>query len=98
MFGVECQSLISPGVYQHLPIGEQATTRVGRLGLIPDRVHQRCLDGLLRKFARKPRTAMMGLVVPPLAAQEPKKPNILVIWGNDVDWFNVSALNFGIMD
>ena len=26
-----------------------------------------------------------------------KKPNILVIWGDDIGWFNVSAYNHGIM-
>ena len=27
----------------------------------------------------------------------PKKPNILIIWGDDIGWFNVSAYNHGIM-
>jgi arylsulfatase len=26
-----------------------------------------------------------------------KKPNILIIWGDDIGWFNVSANNHGIM-
>jgi len=26
-----------------------------------------------------------------------KKPNILIIWGDDIGWFNVSANNYGIM-
>ena len=26
-----------------------------------------------------------------------KKPNILIIWGDDIGWFNVSAYNLGIM-
>jgi arylsulfatase A-like enzyme len=26
-----------------------------------------------------------------------KKPNILIIWGDDIGWFNVSAYNNGIM-
>jgi arylsulfatase A-like enzyme len=25
------------------------------------------------------------------------KPNILIIWGDDIDWFNISAYNHGIM-
>jgi arylsulfatase A-like enzyme len=25
------------------------------------------------------------------------KPNILIIWGNDIGWFNISAYNHGIM-
>ncbi len=28
---------------------------------------------------------------------EPGKPNVLVIWGDDVGWFNISAYNMGIM-
>jgi arylsulfatase len=28
---------------------------------------------------------------------EQKKPNILIIWGDDIGWFNVSAYNHGIM-
>src|ERR1700741_950438 len=26
-----------------------------------------------------------------------KKPNILIIWGDDIGWFNVSAYNHGVM-
>ena len=26
-----------------------------------------------------------------------KKPNILIIWGDDIGWFNVSAYNHGMM-
>ncbi len=26
-----------------------------------------------------------------------KKPNVLIIWGDDIGWFNVSAYNHGIM-
>jgi len=33
---------------------------------------------------------------PPAAAQD-KKPNILVIWGDDIGEFNISAYNMGIM-
>ena len=31
------------------------------------------------------------------SAQARKKPNILVIWGDDVGWFNISAYNHGMM-
>jgi arylsulfatase len=31
------------------------------------------------------------------ASAETKKPNILVIWGDDIGWFNVSAYNHGMM-
>jgi arylsulfatase len=33
----------------------------------------------------------------PAVAQTPKKPNILVIWGDDIGQFNVSAYNMGMM-
>lgn len=36
-----------------------------------------------------------GLVV--AAAKDPQRPNILVIWGDDVGWFNISAYNRGMM-
>jgi arylsulfatase len=32
----------------------------------------------------------------PAAAQQ-KKPNILIIWGDDIGWYNVSAYNQGVM-
>src|SRR6185503_19984468 len=31
------------------------------------------------------------------AKGKPGKPNILIIWGDDIGWFNVSAYNHGIM-
>ncbi len=27
----------------------------------------------------------------------PDKPNILIIWGDDIGWYNVSAYNHGVM-
>jgi arylsulfatase len=32
-----------------------------------------------------------------MAQQEKKKPNILIIWGDDIGWFNISAYNLGVM-
>ena len=32
-----------------------------------------------------------------LSAQKSKKPNILVIWGDDIGWGNISAYNHGMM-
>ena len=29
--------------------------------------------------------------------QAQDKPNILIIWGDDIGWFNVSAYNHGVM-
>jgi arylsulfatase A-like enzyme len=33
----------------------------------------------------------------PAATQQPRKPNIVIIWGDDIGQFNVSAFNNGIM-
>jgi arylsulfatase len=38
-----------------------------------------------------------GLAAPPPASAQAKKPNILVIMGDDVGWFNVGAYHQGIM-
>ena len=40
--------------------------------------------------------AGIGLA-PPAAAQDAAKPNILVIWGDDIGWYNISAYNLGVM-
>jgi arylsulfatase len=40
--------------------------------------------------------ATLAWVVCPVLAQD-KKPNILVIWGDDIGWFNISAYNRGMM-
>ena len=40
--------------------------------------------------------SILALMVP-AAAQESKKPNILVIWGDDIGFWNVSANNRGMM-
>jgi arylsulfatase len=31
------------------------------------------------------------------ASAQQKKPNILIIWGDDIGWYNVSAYNLGVM-
>jgi len=41
-------------------------------------------------------TAMLALVTGPVAAQM-KKPNILIIWGDDIGYWNTSAYNRGAM-
>jgi arylsulfatase A-like enzyme len=35
--------------------------------------------------------------MPPKVTEMQKKPNILIIWGDDIGWFNVSAYNHGLM-
>ncbi|MEE8076805.1 MAG: arylsulfatase, partial [Candidatus Binatia bacterium] len=37
------------------------------------------------------------LYLSPAIAQQTDKPNILVIWGDDIGWSNVSAYNMGMM-
>ncbi len=38
---------------------------------------------------------LLAFVRPSVAS--PRKPNILVIWGDDIGWYNVSAYNHGVM-
>src|SRR3981189_1187407 len=33
----------------------------------------------------------------PAAAQQPARPNILIIWGDDIGWYNSTAYNRGVM-
>jgi arylsulfatase A-like enzyme len=39
----------------------------------------------------------LSALASPLAAQETERPNIVVIWGDDIGQFNVSAYNMGMM-
>jgi len=41
--------------------------------------------------------ALVGLFAADAHAQAAKKPNILIIWGDDVGYWNVSAYNQGMM-
>jgi len=41
--------------------------------------------------------AVLTWTVGPAAAAKKKKPNILVIWGDDIGVHNISAYNHGIM-
>ena len=45
-------------------------------------------------FAFAALALLVWTVVPAVAA---KKPNIVVIWGDDIGWFNISAYNHGMM-
>jgi arylsulfatase A-like enzyme len=35
--------------------------------------------------------------MPEKITEKPKQPNVLVIMGDDIGWFNISAYNHGIM-
>ena len=39
----------------------------------------------------------LAWIVNPAVAANTKKPNILIIWGDDIGWFNISAYNRGMM-
>src|SRR5499427_3807214 len=39
----------------------------------------------------------LAATAPSLALAQAGKPNILIIWGDDIGWFNVSAYNLGLM-
>src|SRR5499427_4096497 len=42
--------------------------------------------------------AVVLMVAEPAQAQQAgKQPNILIIWGDDIGWYNVSAYNMGVM-
>ena len=41
--------------------------------------------------------AFAAFIFLPSSLQAQDKPNILVIWGDDIGWFNVSAYNMGMM-
>jgi hypothetical protein len=51
--------------------------------------------------AKKFLTGCAGLALAPFVvtthAQSAKRPNILVIWGDDIGGFNISAYNQGMM-
>ncbi|HSQ09348.1 MAG TPA: sulfatase-like hydrolase/transferase, partial [Burkholderiaceae bacterium] len=40
---------------------------------------------------------LVVLLAAPAALAQPKKPNILVLWGDDIGQFNISAYNMGMM-
>src|SRR6185295_16509604 len=48
-----------------------------------------------RRSSKKASTRQPGGRLP--MPDQKKKPNILIIWGDDIGWFNVSMNNNGIM-
>ncbi len=49
------------------------------------------------KLLRLVCVGLLALFVVPNFAEAAKKPNIVVIWGDDIGWFNISAYNNGMM-
>jgi hypothetical protein len=41
--------------------------------------------------------ALAAVALPGVADAQARKPNILVIWGDDIGGFNISAYNHGMM-
>src|SRR5215472_6661441 len=41
--------------------------------------------------------ALSGSCAGTAGAQPQQRPNILIIWGDDIGWYNVSAYNMGVM-
>jgi len=54
-----------------------------------------CDDGITRSDLVE--LAKHNQFVSAQAAQAGRKPNILIIWGDDIGWFNISAYNHGMM-
>ncbi len=52
-------------------------------------------QGMIRKLTLVCAVLAVALVALPATAAD--KPNILVIWGDDIGWFNISAYNRGMM-
>ena len=53
------------------------------------------MNGVIRRFAVA--TAVATLIAGTATAQEAEKPNILVIWGDDIGQSNISAYTMGLM-
>ena len=42
--------------------------------------------------------ATAAVACAPASAQQPRKPNIFMIWGDDIGGFNISAYDQGVVD
>jgi arylsulfatase A-like enzyme len=63
----------------------------------PMRLHGKSCKSLWLKGLAVAALVCAAMVSASPAAAANKKPNILVIWGDDIGWFNVSAYNRGMM-
>jgi phosphoglycerol transferase MdoB-like AlkP superfamily enzyme len=81
-----------------LPLGHQATNLgsrkltftlgAGNVDIVPKTQASHHIDA---------RTALMAPLFAPAALAQAKKPNIIVIMGDDIGWFNVGAYHRGMM-
>jgi len=53
-------------------------------------------ENLIRSLAVAMAAVALGLGATSASAQD-KKPNILIIWGDDIGYWNISAYNQGMM-
>ena len=53
------------------------------------------VQSMIRKLTLVCVVLVVTLAALPATAQD--KPNILIIWGDDIGWFNISAYNRGMM-
>ncbi len=59
--------------------------------------------GLIASMMRRVMSVALGVIAAavimamPAAAQDAARPNFLLIWGDDIGWYNISAYNMGVM-
>jgi arylsulfatase A-like enzyme len=52
---------------------------------------------MITAFRWRSACALLALALGASSAYAQDKPNILVIWGDDIGWYNISAYNLGVM-
>ena len=57
----------------------------------------KCCDAAMSRDAYVVRGDLPGAVAGAAKKQDGKKPNILIIWGDDIGWFNPSCYHGGLM-
>jgi arylsulfatase A-like enzyme len=64
-----------------------------------DRINKKNMNTKLFKHGLTVLTASMALIgaVATVSAADAKKPNILILWGDDIGYWNISAYNQGMM-
>jgi arylsulfatase A-like enzyme len=78
------------------PTKQPVTEKPAELASVAGEVPACCEDGVSKTVAlARLETRNQGVTAK--AARTGKKPNILILWGDDIGWFNVSAYNHGLM-